>query len=178
MSGRGGREHRFERLEVRGRRSPTSTSGPCAHAVASASATSNVSVPTSRWLMIDCLSAWRYSTGSSIVTMCAARFSLMWSMSAFIVVVLPQPAGPVTSTRPAPFGRDALDTGGSPSWSQAGMPCITRRKTRASEPRWRYTWTRNRPTPETLEREVDLAPLGSSSSARWAADDLLGERRL
>jgi len=46
-----------------------STSGPCRSARRSAAAGSCVSVPISRWLMIDCLSVWRYSTGSSIVMM-------------------------------------------------------------------------------------------------------------
>jgi hypothetical protein len=38
--------------------------------------------------------------GSSIVTMCARRVRLMWPIIDAIVVVLPVPVGPVTSTSP------------------------------------------------------------------------------
>ena len=59
-----------------------------------------VSTPISRWLMIDRLSRWRYSIGSSIVMMCAVRVALISSIIAASVVLLPLPVVPVTSTRP------------------------------------------------------------------------------
>ena len=46
------------------------------------------------------LSVCTTSIGSSIVTMCARRVRLMNPISAAIVVVLPAPVGPVTSTSP------------------------------------------------------------------------------
>ena len=53
--------------------SPTRiTSGSWRSTRRSARANEAVSSPTSRWLMIDVLSRWRNSTGSSIVTMCFA----------------------------------------------------------------------------------------------------------
>ena len=55
---------------------------------------------TSRWLTSDSLFGWTYSIGSSTVRMWPRWVSLMRSTSAASVVVLPQPAGPVTRTRP------------------------------------------------------------------------------
>ncbi len=87
--------------------------------------------------------------GSSMVTMCTSRLRLMWSIMAARVVVLPEPVGPVTSTRP----RCSLDsrptTSGRPSWSKLAADVRTRRKIMATEPRWRNTFTRNRPHPGT-----------------------------
>ena len=51
-----------------------------------------VSVPISRWLMIDILSRWSTSMGSSMVMMLAERLLLMWSIMAARVVVLPDPS--------------------------------------------------------------------------------------
>ena len=47
------------------------------HALQRGSGSRLVSVPTSRWLTIDALSACRISIGSSIVTMCLCWVSLM-----------------------------------------------------------------------------------------------------
>ena len=59
-----------------------------------------VSMPTSRWLITERRSRWTNSIGSSIVTMCAARVELMWSIIAASVVDLPEPVVPVTQHDP------------------------------------------------------------------------------
>src|SRR5262245_15783137 len=59
-----------------------------------------VSVPTSRWLMIDFLFLNRYSIGSSMVRIWPVRVSLRWSSIDVSVVVLPEPVAPTISTRP------------------------------------------------------------------------------
>jgi hypothetical protein len=51
-------------------------------------------------VMIDRLWSWRNSMGSSTVTMCSGLVRLMMSISDASVVDLPEPVGPVTSTRP------------------------------------------------------------------------------
>ena len=56
--------------------------------------------------------SYRNSIGSSIVTMCACRVSLMWRSIAAIVVVLPLPVAPVTSTRPRRASAISARTGG------------------------------------------------------------------
>ena len=60
----------------------------------------SVSKPTSRWSTAANSSRWRYSIGSSMVTMWQGLVRLMWSIIVASVVVLPEPVGPVTSTRP------------------------------------------------------------------------------
>ena len=57
-------------------------------------------VPTSRCVTWDFADSCTNSTGSSMVRMCAGRVWLMWWIIAASVVDLPQPVGPVTSTRP------------------------------------------------------------------------------
>ena len=59
-----------------------------------------VSSPTSRWLTSDFWLPCRNSIGSSTVMMWSARVLFTRSMSAASVVDLPEPVGPVTSTRP------------------------------------------------------------------------------
>ena len=85
--------------------------------------------------------------GSSIVTMCLACVSLIESIMAAIVVVLPDPVGPVTSTRPRGSSVRRRTTGGRPRASNDGVPGSTRRSTSATVLRWRKTLTRNRPAP-------------------------------
>jgi hypothetical protein len=85
--------------------------------------------------------------GSSIVTMWTARLALTWSIMAARVVVLPDPVGPVTSTRPRGFSARWAITGGRPSSAIDIAPSWTRRSTIPTDPRWRKALTRNRPTP-------------------------------
>ena len=80
----------------------------------------------------------------------------MWSIIAASVVVLPEPVGPVTSTRPRCSSARRRTIGGSPSSSIDGMPGSTRRSTSPTEPRWRNTLTRNRPRPASGVGEVGL----------------------
>ena len=77
-----------------------------------------VSAPTSRWFTTQFLCGWRYSIGSSIVTMCSLRSVLMKSIMLASVVDLPEPVGPVTRTRPRGLRASAVTTFGSPSSSK------------------------------------------------------------
>ena len=56
-----------------------------------------------------------------MVRMCSERVALMCSISAAKVVVLPEPVGPVTSTRPLGLLLISATMGGSPSFSRLGM---------------------------------------------------------
>ena len=76
------------------------TSGSCRSAARSASAKPVASVPISRWLTTQRLCRCRNSIGSSIVMMWSWRVRLISSIIAASVVDLPEPVGPVTSTRP------------------------------------------------------------------------------
>ena len=88
----------------RSRISPISTtSGSCRSAERRAAVKLWVSALTSRWLTMDFLWLCRYSTGSSMVTMCSARSRLILSIIAASVVDLPEPVGPVTRIRPRGF---------------------------------------------------------------------------
>ena len=85
----------------RSRISPTSTtSASWRTAARSASAKPCVCIPTSRCESTECSFVCTNSTGSSIVTMCRECSRLIWSIMAASVVDLPEPVGPVTSTRP------------------------------------------------------------------------------
>ncbi len=79
-----------------------------------------MSSPTSRWLMIDRLWLWRNSIGSSTVTMCSGLVRLMMSTSDASDVDLPEPVGPVTSTRPRRISREATDRLGQPERVEHG----------------------------------------------------------
>ena len=88
-------------IDSMSRISPMSrTSGSSRSAERRARSNEGLSSPTSRWLTADFLWLWTYSTGSSIVRMCTERVSLMRSMIDASVVDLPEPVGPVTSTKP------------------------------------------------------------------------------
>ena len=106
-----------------------------------------VSAPTSRWLMIDCLSSCRNSIGSSIVTMCSARVLLMWSMIAASVVDLPEPVVPVSRMIPRSSSASSETTGGRPSSSTDLIFVGIARITIETEPRWRKALTRKRARP-------------------------------
>ncbi len=81
--------------------SPTRiTSGSWRSTRRSARLNEAVSIPTSRWLMAEPLSACTNSIGSSIVTMCLPIVWLMRSIIAASVVDFPEPVVPVSSTIP------------------------------------------------------------------------------
>ncbi|GBC87528.1 hypothetical protein HRbin12_01538 [bacterium HR12] len=77
--------------------------------------------------MMESSSSCTTSIGSSIVMMCARRVRLMCPIIAAIVVVLPVPVGPVTSTSPRGESASVRITGGSMSSSMVGMSERTRR---------------------------------------------------
>ena len=79
-----------------------------------------VSLPTSRWLMVDMAWGWRYSIGSSMVMMWTALSWLILLMMAARVVDLPEPVGPVTSTIPLRSLAISLSWAGMPSSSTVG----------------------------------------------------------
>ena len=96
------------------------TSGSCRSTTRMAEANESVSNPISRWSMAAMSSVCRYSTGSSMVTTWHERVWLMWSTIAASVVVLPEPVGPVTSTRPRiSLARPVTDLG-KPQLSDRG----------------------------------------------------------
>ena len=101
--------------------SPTMTTfGSWRRQIRSASAKAGASIPTSRWVMMLVPSSNRYSIGSSIVTMWSARWWFMWLIIDASVVVLPQPAGPVTRIRPRGSMASFATTGGRCSSSKVG----------------------------------------------------------
>ncbi len=71
------------------------------------------------------------STGSSMVSTWQARVLLMWSIIAASVVDLPEPVGPVTSTRPARRSDSLRIEGGHRSSSSVRILVGMVRKTAA-----------------------------------------------
>ena len=63
------------------------------------------------------------------------------------VVDLPEPVGPVTSTKPRGLLVKVRRIFGRPSVSSAGMSCGIRRKAAPIEARWKYAFTRKRALP-------------------------------
>ncbi len=82
-----------------------------------------------------------------MVTMCTGLVRFRWAIIAARVVVFPEPVGPVTSTRPRGSSASRRTTSGIPISSNVGPPNRSVRSTSEIEPRWRKTFTRNRPTP-------------------------------
>ena len=109
----------------------------------------SVSMPTSRWLMIEVRSVCMYSIGSSIVTMCRGLVSLIWSIIAASVVDFPEPVVPVSRISPRSSSASSVITGGSPSSSSVRTANGIKRATIEIEPRWRNAFTRNRASPST-----------------------------
>src|SRR5438270_13711748 len=77
----------------------STTSGSSRNAARRELAKECVSACTSRWFTRHFLWLCRNSMGSSIVIMCSSRSLLILSSMAAKVVDLPDPVGPVTSTR-------------------------------------------------------------------------------
>ena len=120
------------------------TSGSWRSTRRSACANDSVSSPTSRWLMMQLMSGWRTSIGSSIVTMCWFREPLMWPTMAASVFVLPEPVAPVTRIRPRSSSASRDTPGGRPSLSKVGTSCGMTRNANEVAPRWRKPLTRKR----------------------------------
>src|SRR3954447_19199736 len=140
------------------------TSGSWRRTRRSARLKDDVSIPTSRWLMSDCLSRWRNSIGSSIVTMCRARVELMWSIIAASVVDLPEPVVPVSSTMPRSSSARSRMTGGRSSCSIERMSTGIARMTSDVEPRCLKALTRKRATPGIeYEKSTSLSSANSAS---------------
>ena len=78
--------------------------------------------------------------------MWSLRSLLITSIIAASVVLLPEPVGPVTRTKPRGFLVRSRSTCGTPSESSAGISCGTRRKAALTEPRWKKQLTRKRAT--------------------------------
>src|SRR4051794_38632373 len=123
-----------------------------------------VSCPTSRWLMIERLSRWRNSIGSSIVTMCFEWKRLIWSIIAASVDDLPEPVVPVRRMMPRSSSAICEITSGRPSCSIERISCGIARQTSEMTPRWRKALTRKRERPLTPnEKSTSFSSVNSSS---------------
>src|SRR4051794_2442979 len=145
--------------------SPTRiTSGSWRRTRRSARLNEAVSAPTSRWLMIERLSRWRNSIGSSIVTMCFEWKRLIWSIIAASVEDLPEPVVPVRRMMPRSSSAICEITSGRPSCSIERISCGIARQTSEITPRWRNAFTRKRDRPLTPnEKSTSFSSVNSSS---------------
>ena len=89
----------------------------------------------------------RNSMGSSTVTMWARRVSFRWRSIAAIVVVLPLPVAPVTSTSPRRASAISPRMSGRFSSAKVFTLIGMMRITIPTDPRWRKIDARNRPLP-------------------------------
>src|SRR5437868_10441494 len=87
------------------------------------------------------------SIGSSIVRMWSCRSVLILSIMAASVVDLPDPVGPLTSTKPRGLSHSLLTTAGSPSWLKDLISNGMSRNTAEVAPRWLNTLARKRARP-------------------------------
>ncbi len=130
--------------------SPTMmTSGSWRMALRRASPKLTVSVPSSRCETDDMASAKRNSIGSSMVIRCSGWLVVIHLMIAARVVDLPEPVGPVTSTRPIGSWQRSGTTRGRSSSSSDLTWKGTWRNTAAGLPRCMWKLPRNRATPLT-----------------------------
>ena len=152
----------------RSRISPISTtSGSSRRAARSASVKPLVSECTSRWFTRQFLFWWTNSMGSSMVMMWSWRSPLTLSIMAARVVDLPEPVGPVTSTRPRGFSHSLETTGGRPSWAKDLISKGMTRKTAATAPRWLKQLPRKRARP--LRPKEKSSSRFSSKRCFWAS---------
>ncbi len=89
--------------------------GPGAGRRFRAAAKDCASAPSSRWLTMHFLCPCRNSIGSSIVMMCSSREPLIASIIAASEVDLPEPVGPVTSTKPRGLRVNSCSAGAAPA---------------------------------------------------------------
>ena len=100
--------------------------------------------------MTDIASVKTTSIGSSIVTMWARRVRLMNPSRVAIVVVFPEPVGPVTRISPRRVSASDRITVGSESSSNVRSSGLTHRIASPTVSDSRSTLTRNRPTPSIV----------------------------
>ena len=79
--------------------------------------------------------------------MCSSRSRLIRSTIEASEVDLPEPVGPVTSTKPRGLRVKSASSAGSPSASRVLISFGIRRKAALIAPRWKKQLTRNRATP-------------------------------
>ena len=104
-----------------------------------------VSIPTSRWVKKLVRSVKTNSTGSSMVTMWVDRVELMYSRQQAMVVLFPQPVGPVTRIRPERrLSQLVRISSGSPRVSMVGIWVRIWRSTAPRRPRCLWRLTRKR----------------------------------
>src|SRR4051812_32464463 len=114
--------------------------------------------------MIERLSRWRNSIGSSIVTMCFEWKRLIWSIIAASVEDLPEPVVPVRRMMPRSSSAICEITSGRPSCSIERISCGIARQTSEITPRWRNAFTRKRDRPLTPnEKSTSFSSVNSSS---------------
>ena len=141
----------------RSRISPTRiTSGSWRRAALRPSEKLCASLPISRWFTTQFWWRCRNSIGSSIVRMCSCRFLLISSIIAASDVDLPEPVGPVTSTKPRGFFMMSWITGGRPSWSTDLISDGIRRNARADRGALHVGVDPEAPEPGHRVGEVDL----------------------
>jgi len=88
--------------------------------------------------------------GSSTVMMWSRRCRFARSTTAASVVDLPEPVGPVTSTKPRGSIAKFATAGGTPRASSGLMSYGMSRNAAPTESRWRYMFTRKRALPGRL----------------------------
>ena len=130
--------------------SPTMmTSGSWRIMFLSASWKPGVSVPTSRCETAALPSAKRYSIGSSIVTMCTGRFSMIERMIAASVVDLPEPVGSGDEDEARRDVRERLQDFGQAELRDLGDLEGDPPEDGRERPRWTKKLARKRATPVT-----------------------------
>ena len=77
----------------------------------------------------------------------SGKSTTLASIIAARVVLLPEPVGPVTRTKPRGLAVSSRSTCGTPRESSAGMSWGTSRKAALTAPRWKKQLTRKRATP-------------------------------
>src|SRR5512139_659443 len=142
------------------------TSGAWRSVFFSAANQLSVSMPTSRWLMIDFLCSCTYSIGSSIVMMWSAAFSLRWPTMAASEVDLPEPVAPTKTTRPRLIIATSRSTGGRLRLSIFGILVLIVRITTPTRPCCTNTLTRKRPISGGLMAKLDSLVASKSRHCR------------
>ena len=117
----------------------------------------------SLWLTMLLLCEWRYSSGSSIVMICASLVRLMRSIMHASVVDFPDPAAPVTRTSPVLLSASDSTLSGIPRLSGSGTPNLMTLMTAARVPLCLNTFTLN--LPRSLMENEKSSSLWLSSCA-------------
>src|SRR5512139_2830789 len=142
------------------------TSGAWRRVFFSAENQLSVSMPTSRWVMIDFLCSCTYSIGSSIVMMWSAAFSLRCPTIAASEVDLPVPVPPTKITRPRLIIATSRRIGGRFSSSIFGILVLMVRITMPTRPCCTKALTRKRPISGGLIAKLDSLVASKSFHCR------------